>query len=154
MALKMKAVLLASAAAVTALMLTVAASGVLNSSQAVSPGGLATQIQTGISIVVYSDSASTQGAASVNWGNLHPGDSVTRTVYIKNTGLRTVHLSMQSNNYQPANVQNWMALTWDSEGRALAANEAVQVTLTLTVSQSIDAGITTFSLNIRFTGTA
>ncbi len=153
MALKKLSLGVIIAIAATGLILTITTSGVLNSSQTLSSQGSLTPIETTINIGVYSDSACTQSASSINWGTLSPGGSTTRTVWIKNIGTGSAILSMTTSNWSPANVNQWISLSWNREGSSLAPNGVTQATLTLTVSSSVDGSITTYSFNIQITGT-
>jgi hypothetical protein len=137
----------------TGLIVTLTTAGVLNSSQTLPSGGTVASIQPTLNIGVYADSDCTQSASFVGWGTLNPGDSVTRTVWIKNLGTATATLSMSTNNWSPANANTWIGVAWNANGRALAPNEVTQATLTLTVSASVDSSISTFNFNIQITGT-
>ena len=68
------------------LFVSLLASGAIVTTATVSSSGVISTANLGI----YSDSACTQRITSINWGNLSPSSSVTRTVYIKNTG-NTAH---------------------------------------------------------------
>lgn len=135
------------------LILTVAAAGVLSSSQTVRTAGTLTTIQTSVNIGVYSDSACSQNASFVDWGSLKPGDTTTKTVWVKNAGTANATISMATNTWSPTNAGQSISLTWNQEGKVLAPNQVVQATLTLTVSPSISSSITSFSFNIQITGT-
>jgi hypothetical protein len=131
------------------LFLTVLTAGVLTSSQTVQSSGTITAINVG----VYSDSACTQNLTSIDWGTLAPGNSTTRTIYIKNTGTDPVTLSMTTSSWVPSNANTYLTLTWNRANYVLNANTSVSATLTLTASASAGA-LTTFSFNIVITGTA
>ena len=136
------------AIAVTGLFLTMVTAGVLVSSQTVTSGGTITAVNVG----VYTDSACTVNCTSIDWGTLSPGNSTTRTIYVKNTGTAPVTLSMTTTNWVPTNANTYLTLTWNRANYALAAGTSVSATLTLTASASAGA-ITTFSFNIVITGT-
>lgn len=135
------------------LILTVAAAGVLSSSQTVRTAGTLTTVQTSVNIGVYSNSACSQNASVVDWGSLGPGDTTTKTVWVKNAGTANATLSMATDTWLPTNADQSISLTWNQEGKVLAPNQVVQATLTLTVSSSISSSITSFSFNIQITGT-
>lgn len=102
---------------------------------------------------VYSDSTCQIPITTIDWGSLSPGESVTKTVYIKNTGSGiSLNLSMSPSNWNPANVDNYMTLTWDPTVPTLAPGASTAATLTLTVSSSI-IDITTFDVQITIVGT-
>ena len=147
------ALALITAVVLTGLVITFTTAGVLNSSQTVPTSGTVASIQPTLNIGVYADSNCTQSASFVGWGTLNPGDSTTKTVWIKNIGTASATLSMSTNNWSPANANQWISVVWNANGRVLATNEVTQVTLTLTVSESVDSSISTFSFNILITGT-
>jgi hypothetical protein len=107
-----------------------------------------------VDIGVYSDSACTQTATSLNWGSLEPGDQATRTVYVKNNGNTAVSLSVSTTGWSPLNAQQWMTVSWNRQGETLQPNQSIQATITLTVSSSIDSGISNFNFDVTITGTA
>ena len=144
---KIFAVGLTVAAVVVMLLVTLLASGALISSKTVASTGIITITNIG----VYSDSACTQSMASINWGTISPGNSVTRTIYVKNLGTTQVTLSMSRENWAPANANGPITVTWNREDTTIAPNQVTTATLTLSVSSSI-SGITTFSVDIVITG--
>jgi hypothetical protein len=148
--LKKKIVVIGLTVAVVAVMLLVLllASGALISSKTVaSTGTIATT-----NIGVYSDSACTQSLTSINWGTISPGNSVTRTVYVKNLGTTQVTLSMSGENWTPASANEPITVTWNREGTTIAPNQVATATLTLGVSSSV-SGIASFSVDIVIAGT-
>jgi len=105
-----------------------------------------------VSLGVYNNSACTQTLTSIDWGTLSPGGTVTRTIYVKNTGNTQVTLSMTKANWDPASANGTITLTWNREGTTLNAGQSTAATLTLSVSSSI-SGITSFSVNVVISGT-
>jgi hypothetical protein len=130
------------------LILTATTAGLLSVSQTVSSSGTVTAVNVG----VYSDSACTLTLTSIDWGTISPGNSVTRTIYVKNTGNTQITLSMTTTSWNPSSADGPITLTWDKESSTLTVGESTAATLTLSVSSSI-SGITTFSVNIVITGT-
>ena len=59
------------------------------------------QIKTTAGIKVYSDLACTQPLTSLDWGEANPGGTVTKTIYIKNSGSSALTLSMQPTSWNP-----------------------------------------------------
>jgi hypothetical protein len=133
----------------TGVILTATTAGVLTVNKAIpSTGTIST-----INVEVYSDSACSQPLSSINWGTLSPGATVTKTVYIKNTGNAQITLSMTTNNWNPTNANGPITIFWDKEGSTLASGQSTAAVITLRVSSSI-SGITSFSCNIVITGTS
>ena len=129
-------------------LLTIAASGVLVSSQTIPNSGVITSANIGL----YSDSSGTQSISSISWGTVTPGNIITRTLYVKNTGNIPLTLSMTKTNWIPTSANGPITLLWDRDSTLLNVNQVVAATLTLSVSSSTN-GITTFSFNIIITGT-
>ncbi|NLE05404.1 MAG: hypothetical protein GX638_11480 [Crenarchaeota archaeon] len=139
-----------------AIVITITTSGVLSaisSFQTVQTGGALTQLQTTINVGVYADSPCTQNATFVDWGTLSPGETTTKTVWIKNLGNSALTLSLTTNNWTPENAQTDIELSWNHQGIILQANEVLQAVLTLSISPTIDPSITSFNFNIQITGT-
>ena len=132
-------VALFSAAAVTGLLTT---SRTLGSSGTVKA----------INVEVYWDIECTQVVNEIDWGIIEPGDSVTETVYIKNSGNVALTLNMSYSGWVPAGAGDYITLSWDKEGSTVDPDAVVGATLTLSVSESISS-ITTFSFTIVIEGT-
>jgi hypothetical protein len=132
---------------VVGLVLTVSTAGLLSVSQSLSSSGNISTVNVG----VYSNSDCTQPLTSIDWGTISPGTTVTRTIYVKNTGNVQITLSMTTSGWSPASANGPITLTWDRQGATLSVGASVAATLTLSVSSSI-SGITTFSVTIVIAG--
>jgi hypothetical protein len=132
----------------TGLFLTLLTTGLLMSSQTLQSSGTVTAVNVG----VYSDSGCTQNCTSINWGAIAPGNSSTRTIYIKNIGTIPMTLSMTIGSWVPSNANTYIGLSWNREGAVLSAGQSTSATLTLSASSSA-GNITSFSFNIIITGT-
>lgn len=104
-----------------------------------------------INVEIYWDVECTQVVTSIDWGNPEPGDSLNRTIYVKNTGSAPMTLNMSCSGWSPVEAENYLALTWDKEGAQVDAGVVVQAVLTLSVSESV-SGFTDFSFNIVIEG--
>jgi hypothetical protein len=133
---------------VTLIILTVTTTGLLSVNQTISSSGTVTAINVG----VYSDSACTTELTSIDWGTISPGNSENRTIYLKNTGNAQITLSMTKTNWNPANADGPITLTWNRESTKLDVDQVTTAALTLSLSESI-SGITNFSVDIVITGT-
>jgi hypothetical protein len=136
------------AIAMVGLILTVTTAGLLSVSQSVSSSGTVTAVNVG----VYTDAACTQTLTSIDWGAIAPGDSVTRTIYVKNTGSSQITLGMTKTNWSPTGANGPITVTWNRESTTLGVGLYTTAILTLSVSSGI-SGISTFSVNIVITGT-
>lgn len=130
-----------------AILLSLTTLGLLTMSQTITSSGTITSIN----VAVFSDSACTTPVNTVSWGLISPGTSVSRTVYVKNTGNNPLTLNMHSESWGPSGANNSISLTWNKENAQLNADQSTAADLTLTVSPSI-SGILNFSVNIIICG--
>lgn len=118
-------------------------------------------IHTGgnISIIQAStDAAGTHVISTLDWGNCTPGVSTNQTLYLKNLGATTLNVSLSFTHWSPTNASNYLTITWDREGYALAGGFAIQCTLALFVNATVTdpvlgMGTGTFNVDLVFTGT-
>mgnify|MGYP000140782920 CR=1 FL=1 len=120
---------------------------VLNVQRAIPSTGLVVAVNVG----VYSDVACTLNLTSIDWGTVYPGGSVSRTIYVKNTGNVPMTLSMAATGWNPAGAAGQINVTWDKENASLNSGQSTSATLTLSVLQSV-SGVTSFSVNIIISG--
>jgi hypothetical protein len=124
--------------------------GLLNVSRTIPSSG--TVVVSNPNLAVFSDSQCTQALTSLDWGSVSSGSSVTKTIYIKNTGDVALTLSMTTSSWSPVAASDSMSILWDKQSSILAANQTTAAILRLSVSTSI-SGITAFSVNVVITGT-
>ncbi|MEM1582415.1 MAG: hypothetical protein QXK89_07910 [Candidatus Bathyarchaeia archaeon] len=106
-----------------------------------------------VNLAVYWDQACTQPVSEINWGTIAPGGTVPMIIYIKNIGTVPITLSKSESNWNPAGASSYITLTWNyTSGTKIQPNNVLAVTLTLTVSNSVQ-GVTSFSFTITITGT-
>lgn len=89
---------------------------------------------------------------ALNWGNMTPGKFITRDILVNNTGELALTLKLVGYNWKPESAASFLDLTWNYNGRALAFNETVLLTLKLFVSPNIQ-GIDVFNVEILVSGT-
>jgi len=106
-----------------------------------------------INVGLFIDYACTQRLESIDWGDIAPGESVTKAIYLKNTGNTEISLSMTADNWNPSIANGPISLTWNKEGSLLNPGGVTSATLTLTTDEDI-SGITNFSVSILIIGTA
>jgi hypothetical protein len=104
-----------------------------------------------VNVGVYSNSACTQNLTSISWGSVHPGESVARTIYVKNTGNAPITLSLSMSGWNPASANGPICILWDKENSGLSPVQSIAATITLSVSSEI-SGITDFSVNMIVSG--
>jgi len=133
------------ALAATAIFLSLVTAGLI-ATQTVPSNGTVTAVNVG----VYSDSQCTQNLTSISWGSIYPGNSTTKTIYVKNTGTLPVTLTMATGSWVPTNASSLITLTWNRQNTVLNAGQSIDATLTLSVASSTGS-LTDFSFNIIIT---
>ena len=121
--------------------------GLLTSSRNISSSGTV----KAINVEVYWDQGCTQIVENVDWGYAEPGDAVSRTIYIKNSGNVPLTLGLSYSDWVPTEAGDFITLEWDQEGTTINAGDIQQAALTLTISDVI-TGVTDFSFNIVIEG--
>ena len=140
------------ALAATGLFLTILTSstiisGVVISSQAISSGGTITSMN----VEIFNNNDCSQTCSNIDWGILTPGDSITQTIYIKNSGNKPITLFMTTEEWTPTNASTYLNLTWDKENTNLNPDQVVLASITLSASLNIDS-IDDFNFSIIITG--
>ena len=123
-------------------------SGLLTASKVLSSYG---SVKT-INVEVYWDFACTQVVGLIDWGTPEPGDTLSWTVYVKNSGSAPMNVSLMTGGWSPEAAGSYLTVSWDQEGATINADEVVQAVITMDVSSSI-SGITDFSFDITIEGT-
>ncbi len=96
---------------------------------------------------IYWDDACNETVASLDWGLAEPGLTTNVTVSIRNEGNAPAILNLNTTEWNPAEASDYITLSWDYNAETIDINQVIQVTLTLSISPSIE-GITTFAFNI------
>ena len=109
------------------------------------------RISMSANMEVYSDRACTQSLTSIEWGTVTSGNSVRKTVYIKNQGRYPLTLSLVTTNWNPSNAQGFIIVDWNHEGATLAAGRTMWATLTLSASPSASS-FTIFGFDVVIIG--
>lgn len=104
-----------------------------------------------IGVGVYWDSSCSDPATYIDWDLVEPGATENVTVYIRNEGSAPITLSLETENWNPSNASSYISLSWDYAGQTIDVDAVLEVTLSLSVSDTID-GITSFSFDIVITG--
>jgi hypothetical protein len=105
----------------------------------------------GVKVEVYWDSQCTQVVDSVDWGSPDPGESISRTLYIKNPGDAKMILDLSTSSWSPAGAESYLSVTWERQGATIDVDEVVQATLNLAVSDLVTV-VADFSFSIVIEG--
>jgi len=146
-------VVIAVAAALIAYAWVIGYIGLLQNRAVGSSDSLIIDASPGASIGVFGDSGCTQPLTSIAWGNVTVGRSTSYQLWVKNTGLTSVTLSMGTSGWSPANAAQYITVGWNLNETVLLSNQAVMANLTLTVSPNTPQSITSFSTHIAITCT-
>ena len=104
-----------------------------------------------VNIGVYSDSECTQNLTSISWGTLYPGNSTTKTLWVKNTGSLPVTITMTSGSWMPTEANTVLTPTWNRQNTVLNVGQSIDATLTLAAASSTGS-LADFSFDITITG--
>jgi hypothetical protein len=111
-------------------------------------------IATSPGITVYSDISCTNTQTAIDWGTITPGSTVTRTIYVKNTGSGiSLSLSLSTTNWNPTNANGPITITWNQNSAILAPGQSITAVITLYASANI-TDVTNFGVQINIIGTA
>jgi hypothetical protein len=100
-----------------------------------------------VGVGAFWDINCTSRVTEIDWGIVEPGSMNNVTIYVRNEGNVAVNVSLATDNWTPSNASNHISLGWDYANQTLNPLEVVQVTLTLTISLSIE-GIDGFAFDI------
>jgi hypothetical protein len=106
----------------------------------------------GVGVGIYWDSLCTNKISLISWGILTPGSKKTINIYVRNEGNAVLTLSKTTENWNPSNASSYMSLTWNYANQTINVNQALQVSLTLTVSSNVK-GIDNFSFDVMIVAT-
>jgi hypothetical protein len=87
-----------------------------------------------LGVGVYLDPLCTNPVESLDWGTTEPGSITNIGVVIRNEGNRYSTLFLNTTDWNPADASNYLTLLWDYDGRTLAPNETITVTLSLALA--------------------
>jgi hypothetical protein len=110
-----------------------------------------TGVVLAVNVGVFSDAGCTLNLTAIDWGNVYPGESVSRTFYVKNTGNAPITLSMATSAWNPSIAEGQLTVSWNKENTTLSSGESTAATLTLAVSPSVH-DVASFSVNVVITG--
>lgn len=85
---------------------------------------------------VYSDLNCNTPIDHIDWGSLEPASTKNQTIFVRNEGNSPTSFFLATTDWNPANLSQYMHLTWNYEFQTVYPYETIQVTLTLTASSS------------------
>jgi hypothetical protein len=109
-----------------------------------------------IGVETYWDQNRENKTEEINWDEMVIGSSKNVTFYIRSTSNYKITLKLNVTDWNPANISDYMNLSWDYNGEKLDHGETIQVTLTLSSSYSqsfvnylISENVQKFSLDMH-----
>ena len=109
-----------------------------------------------IGVEAYWDPNCENKTEALDWGTIWIGSSRNVTLYVRSISNYKVTLNLKATDWMPANISDYMTLSWDYNETTLNPGEIIPVTLTLSSSFSnsfifylIDNDVQSFSLDIH-----
>jgi hypothetical protein len=136
-----------AAIAITGILATVITLAALNAQPVPLDGKVTT-----VNVEVFSDSSCIQTCDTINVGEVSPGSTITKVIYIKNTGTVPETLSMTVGDWNPPSASSLIDITWNQQNAVLDAGQSIQAVLTLEAASNT-GGFANFSCNVTFIGT-
>lgn len=97
---------------------------------------------------VFTDSNCNTTVESINWGTVNPGNTVSVTVFIKNTKNTNFTMNFNTTNWVPAIAEGNITLAWNYTGETIEPKQAIAVKFLLMVDPTIE-DVTQFSFDIN-----
>ena len=89
-----------------------------------------------IGVEAYWDPNCENKTETIDWDTIWPGSSKNVTFYIKSVSNVETTLCLNATNWKPANISDYMSLSWNYSGTTVHPGEIIQVTLALSASSS------------------
>jgi len=89
-----------------------------------------------LGVEAYWDKSLENKTETVNWGIISPGASKNFTLYVLSVSTTETTLNLNTTNWNPTNISEYMNLSWNYNGTILPRGGTIQVTLTLTAPSS------------------
>ena len=108
-----------------------------------------------VNIDAWTTELKTEQATLIEWGDLEPGQNVSYTLWVENSGQFDILVNVYRNNTQPADLVNHLIFDWtlDAVDNRMVPEELKLLTLTLTVADEVpEYLIGDFSFDIWIVG--
>jgi len=109
-----------------------------------------------IGVEVYWDQNRENKTGTIDWDEVWLGSSKNVTLYIQSVSNYKITINLNVTDWNPANISEYMTLSWDYNGTLFNPGETIQVTLTLSIPSSqsfvrylIDEKVQNFSFDIH-----
>lgn len=108
-----------------------------------------------VGVEAYWDPSCENKTETIDWNTMWPGTTKNVTLYIRNVSNVKTTLHLNASNIIPANISEYINLSWNYDGTPLNPNEVIQVKLFLSTSDDksfsqylIDNDVTNFNIDI------
>ncbi len=109
-----------------------------------------------IGVEAYWDPNCENKTETIDWNTLWPGTTKNVTLYIRSVSNVKTAIHLHTSNITPANVSEYLNLSWNYDGTPLNPSEVIQVTLFLSASDDksfsrylINNYVTYFNIDIH-----
>jgi len=109
-----------------------------------------------IGVETYWDQNRENKTEEINWDEIWVGSSKNLTLYIQSVSNYKITINLNVTDWNPANISEYMTLSWDYNETLFNPGETIQVTLTLSIPSSqsfvrylIDEKVQNFSFDIH-----
>jgi len=89
-----------------------------------------------IGVEAYWDLNCENKTETIDWGTIWAGSSKNVTLYMRSVSNFEATLYLNATNWNPANISDYMNLSWNYNGTTVHPDDTIQVTLTLSASSS------------------
>jgi hypothetical protein len=89
-----------------------------------------------IGVEAYWDPNCENKTEIIDWDTIWPGSSKNVTLYIRSISNFETTLNLNTTNWNPANISDYISLSWSYNGTPLSPGEIIQLILTLSASSS------------------
>jgi len=108
-----------------------------------------------VGVEAYWDPNCENKTETIDWETLWPGSTKNITLYIQSVSNVKTTLHLSTSNVNPANISEYLNLSWNYDGTPLNPKETIQLTLFLStfgdesfIQYLIDNEVTEFSIDI------
>lgn len=91
---------------------------------------------TALGVEAYWDRNLENKTETFDWGTVYPGVSNNVTLYLRSISNIETTLYLNTTEWNPANISNYMTLSWNYNETTIQPGETIEVTLTLSASSS------------------
>jgi hypothetical protein len=109
-----------------------------------------------VGVEAYWDPNCENKTETIDWNTIWPGPTKNVTLYIRSVSNVKTPLHLHTSNITPANISEYLNLSWNYDGTSLNPDEVIQVILFLSASDDksfsrylIDNDVTDFNIDIH-----